>query len=175
MSDVRVTTERLVLRRMTLEDAPALHIALSDPEAMAYWSTLPHSTLAETEAWVLATIAAVEAGKADEFVLTLAGRTIGKAGLWQGTEAGVILCRDVWGQGYAAEALSVVFERAFERDVTSIMVDIDPRNMASLRLFEKLGFRHTGSAKATYKVGEVWTDSLYLALTPADWSRPGAD
>jgi ribosomal-protein-alanine N-acetyltransferase len=173
MSEITVTTARLVLRRIALDDIPALHAVMSDPAAMTYWSTLPHQTIAETTAWVAATLAAVEAGEADEFAVTLDGAAIGKAGIWQGAEVGVILSPDAWGQGYAAEALTVVIGRAFARSVNKITADIDPRNLASLRMFEKLGFRITGSATATFRLGEVWTDSLYLALTPGDWSATG--
>jgi RimJ/RimL family protein N-acetyltransferase len=48
--------------------------------------------------------------------------------------------------------------------MTSIMADIDPRNMRVRRFLEKLGFRKTGAAKNTYKIGDIWTDSVYLTL-----------
>ena len=170
MSEPRITSERLLLRRMTRDDAQALHGMLSDPEAMRYWSTLPHDQLAVTEAWVDATIAAVAAGLSDDFAVLLDGVVIGKAGLWNGSEIGVMLARETWGRGYAAEALSAIIERAFAHGQTEIVADIDPRNTASLKLFERLGFRQTGSATATFQIGEVWTDSLFFALTPEDWA-----
>ena len=170
MPDLQLRTERLVLRRMAMEDAPALHAVLSDPVAMLYWSTLPHDSLAVTEAWVAETIAAVAAGKADDFVVVLDGAVIGKAGLWQGTEIGVLLSREAWGCGYAAEALRTIIARAFGQGLAEIVADIDPRNTASRRLFERLGFRHTGSATATFEIGGEWTDSLYLTLTAEDWA-----
>ena len=170
MSDLPVITERLVLRRMDMDDVPALHAILSDPHAMRYWSTLPHDTLALTEAWVAGTMASVAIGEADDLAIVLNGAVIGKAGLWKGTEIGVMLSREHWGCGYAAEAIRAVISRAFSSGIDRITADIDPDNTASRRLFKKLGFRVTGSAKATFQIGEVWTDSLYLALTPEDWS-----
>jgi len=169
MPDLTMATERLVLRRMTIADVPALHAALSDPDVMRFWSTLPHASLAVTEAWVARTIASVVAGEADEFAVLLNGAVIGKVGLWTGTEVGVILSRDAWGHGYATEALHSFIDHAFRRGADRITADIDPRNTSSLRLFEKLGFRHVGSATATFLLGDVWVDSLYLALTPNDW------
>jgi RimJ/RimL family protein N-acetyltransferase len=167
MSDMRLTTRRLVLRRMAMADAPALHDALSDPETMRYWSTLPHCSLAETEAWVAETIDAVASGEADDFVVTLAGQVIGKAGLWRRGELGVLIARSHWGQGLATEALGAVIGRAFENGVPRIEADVDPRNRASLALLTRLGFRKTGEAKATFRLGEAWVDSVYLTLTPA--------
>jgi RimJ/RimL family protein N-acetyltransferase len=170
MTDLRITTERLVLRRMALEDAGPLHGVLSDREVMRYWSTLPHERLAVTEAWVAASVAAVAAGEADEFVLLLGGAVIGKAGLWKGTEVGVLLSRQTWGRGYAAEALRAIIDRAFGQGLAEIVADVDPRNTASRRLFERLGFRQTGAATATFLIGGEWTDSLYLTLTTEDWA-----
>ena len=171
MSDVQHTTERLVLRRMRLDDAPALHESLSDPEVMRYWSTLPHDNLAVTEAWVARTVASVDAGEADEFVMLLDGTVIGKVGLWRDEEIGVILSRAHWGRGLAAEALRAGIDHFFSKGVARITADIDPRNEKSLRLFETLGFTQTGSAKATFLIGDLWADSLYYALTREQWAR----
>jgi ribosomal-protein-alanine N-acetyltransferase len=170
MSDLQLTTERLVLRRMTLGDAPALHPTFSDPEAMRFWSTLPHESLAVTEAWVAATIASVIAGEADDFAVVLNGAVIGKAGLWKGKEIGVILSRGAWGRGLATEALRAAINHGFSQGIDCITADIDPRNLSSQRLFRKLGFRHTGSEKATFLIGEEWADSDFFALTAGDWS-----
>ena len=52
--------------------------------------------------------------------------------------------------------------------MTTITADIDPRNDRSLRLLLSLGFEKTGEAQATFRVGEVWTDSVYLALPAPD-------
>ena len=170
MADIEIRTKRLVLRRIARDDAAALHAVFSDPEAMRYWSTLPHGSLAVTEAWIGQTIECTVAGEADDYAVVLDGAVIGKAGFWQGNEIGVILSRAHWGKGYATEALCPVIRRALALGLDRITVDIDPGNTASLRLFESLGFRPVGSAKATVLVGEVWADSLYLALTPDWWA-----
>ena len=162
-------TTRLILRRMTAADAPALFTIMSDAETMRYWSTLPHASLATTEAFVAETVAAVDAGTADDFAITLDGLVIGKAGLWQGCELGVILARSHWGQGFAQEALRAVIGRAFARGLAQIEADADPRNTASLKLLGRLGFRKTGEAKATFRIGQDWADSVYLSLSPTDY------
>ena len=169
MSSLQIQTDRLVLRRMQLDDAPALHRILSDPEAMRYWSTLPHERLETTTAWVAASVASAAAGEADEFVMLSDGAVIGKAGLWKGNEIGILLSRDRWGQGYGAEALRAIIDHVFGKDTAAIVADIDPRNTASSRLFRKLGFRQTGWETATFLLGGVWADSLYFTLTSADW------
>jgi len=160
-----LTTVRLTLRRMALSDVPAMHAIFADPEAMRYWSRLPHTNIAETEDWVVKTIEAVEAGEADDFVVVHEGALVGRVGIWQGNELGLIFARSVWGTGIAREATEALIERSRLRGMTSIMADIDPRNLRVARFLAKLGFRKTGEAKSTYKIGDIWTDSDYLTLS----------
>jgi ribosomal-protein-alanine N-acetyltransferase len=48
-------------------------------------------------------------------------------------------------------------------DVPELTADVDPRNGASLRLLEKLGFHETGRAERTFFLYGDWADSVYLA------------
>ncbi|MGH6893409.1 MAG: GNAT family N-acetyltransferase [Dongiaceae bacterium] len=158
-------TERLVLRRPRSDDVAAMHAILRDPVAMRYWSTLPHATLAESEAWVAMTIDAIIAGECDDFFIEREGLLIGKAGLWHGNEIGFLFSPTVWGKGYAREALSAVIDRAFSvLGLSEIRADADPRNERCLRLLSRLGFRETGRAERTFHIGGEWSDSIYLAL-----------
>lgn len=159
-------TERLVLRRPRSDDVAAMHAILRDPLAMRYWSTLPHASLAETEAWVARTIDAINAGECDDFFVEREGLLIGKAGLWIRNELGFLFSPTVWGKGYAREALRAVIERAFsERGHDEIRAEADPRNERCLRLLARLGFRETGRAERTFHIGGEWSDSVYLALS----------
>jgi len=160
-----LTTARLTLRRVALSDVPTMHAIFADPEAMQYWSRLPHTEIAETEAWVVKTIEAVETGQADDFVVVHEGTLVGRIGIWQGNELGLIFARSVWGTGVTREATEALIERSRSRGMTSIMADIDPRNLRVARFLQKLGFRKTGEAKNTYKIGDIWTDSDYLTLS----------
>ncbi len=166
MSDVVLRTERLILRRMVMADAQALHAMMSDAETMRYWSSLPHTALAETEAWIDTTMAAVAAGSSDDFAVTLDDVLIGKAGVWRPWEVGILIDRRAWGRGLATEALRAVIARSRSRGATRITAEVDPRNTASLKLLIRLGFRETGQARNTYCLGGEWSDSVYLALTP---------
>lgn len=163
-------TARLVLRRARPDDLLAIHAIMSSPAAMQYWSRLPHESLAVTEAWFPRSLMGEGNVDADEWVIELSGRVVGYVGIWKPPEFGFILNPDVWGQGIGTEAVTAYLDHAFPHfDIAEITADVDPRNTASLRLLEKLGFRVTGRAANTFKLGEVWADSVYLALARADW------
>jgi ribosomal-protein-alanine N-acetyltransferase len=57
-----------------------------------------------------------------------------------------------------------VIARAFAQGRARLRADVDPRNLRSIVLLKRLGFRETGSAKRTYQIGEEWTDSVYFEL-----------
>jgi len=137
---------------------------MSDPEVMRYWSTLPHQALSVTEAFVASTIADVLAGVADEFIVERLGAVIGKVCIRNDRELGMFFARQSWGQGYATEAVCELLKRSFDRGLTEIEADIDPRNERSLRLLLRLGFQVTGSATKTFLLGDEWADSMYLKL-----------
>lgn len=161
---VEIRTERLLLRRARIGDLADIHSVLGDPRATRYWSTPPHADLEESRAWLDSMIHA-PADASDDFVIQLGDRVIGKAGCWRLPEIGYILHPDFWGRGYASEALRAVLDHIFRRpEVDRIIADVDPRNQASLRLLERLGFRETGRARGTWHVNGEICDSLYLAL-----------
>jgi RimJ/RimL family protein N-acetyltransferase len=158
-----IRTARLRLRPARPDDLEAVHAILSDPVAMRYWSTPPHSSLAETRAWLDEMIDAPRTSR--DFIVETEGRVIGKAGCWRLPEIGFILRPDCWGRGFAREALTAIIPDLFDRfPIPAVTADVDPRNAASLGLLRRLGFVETGRAERTWLVGDEYCDSVYLAL-----------
>ena len=159
-----IITQRLRLRRARMADLMAIHALLSDPRNMRFWSTPPHETLAQSEAWLRSMVEA-DPGQSDDYVIERDGRVIGKLGCWQLPEIGFMLGADETGRGYASEAMAAFLDRRRQiGDPRRLTADVDPRNIASLRLLKGQGFVETGSAQGTWTVcGEV-CDSVYLAL-----------
>jgi ribosomal-protein-alanine N-acetyltransferase len=175
MTEPVIETPRLILRRLARYDAPALHEMLSDAEIMRYWSTVPHRVLAETDTWVAESLAAAKRGDAHDFAVLRNGRLVGRVAFWMGNEIGFLFRRDVWGQGIAREAVGAVLQHGFEAlKFSSVRADVDPANLRSLTLLERLGFRRTGYAERTFKIGETWVDSVYLELKPETF-QPAPD
>jgi RimJ/RimL family protein N-acetyltransferase len=159
-----IRTKRLLLRRASMDDAEAMHVIMSDPRAMRYWSTPPHADLGETERWI-ASMVEVDPSASDDFVVTLDGKLIGKLGAWKLPEVGFLIDPAHWGKGYAAEAMTAFIDRRRSLGSTELNADVDPRNLASLRLLERCGFEETGRASGTWQVGDELCDSVYLRLT----------
>ncbi len=168
-----IRTARLVLRPATLADVPAMHAVFSNGLAMRHWSTVPHTALAETEAWVTSMIEAERAGTStDDCIVELDGKVIGKAGFWKEPELGFILHPDHHRRGLATEALTALLDRAFSvRLMARVVADVDPENHACLALLQRLGFREFNRAPRTFCRGGVWSDSVFLELASSRWAR----
>lgn len=159
----KIRTERLLMRRAAMADAPAIHRIMSDPRALRYWSTPPHGNLAQTETWLRSMVEA-DPAISDDFIVTLGGRVIGKLGAWQLPEIGFLISPAEWGKGYASEALSAFIEHRRALGSAALTADVDPRNAGSLSLLARHGFTETHRATRTYQVNDEWCDSVYLAL-----------
>jgi ribosomal-protein-alanine N-acetyltransferase len=160
---MQIATARLRLRPARADDAAALHSIFTDARAMRYWSSLPHTDFAQTEAWLAAMMASPPDESCD-FIVERDGRVIGKAGCWRLPEIGYILHPDAWGQGLAGEALGAIIPHVFATHrIAAITADVDPRNAASLKLLARLCFVETGRATGTIRVGDELCDSVYLA------------
>ena len=69
-------------------------------------------------------------------------------------EIGWRLRPTVWGLGYASEAAGAVLRYGFETvDLDEIVAEIDPANLASIRLAERIGMRRD---KTRFSEGRDW-------------------
>ncbi|MEQ1932071.1 MAG: GNAT family protein [Parvularculaceae bacterium] len=88
--------------------------------------------------------------------------------------------RDVWeaacmiapaarGRNLAARGLAQGIDFVFDKKgARRIFADIDPENTASIRVFEKLGFRREGVLRAEWETHIGVRDSLIMGLTKFD-------
>lgn len=163
-----ITTERLRLRPANMADLAAIHAILSDPRATAYWSTPPHDSIEQSREW-LGGMVSIAPEEGEDFVVEHEGYVIGKAGLYRFPEIGFIFHPDVWGRGFAAEALQPVLDRAFSlHGLEAVDADVDPRNAASLKLLARLGFREIGRRERTWLIADQWCDRVDLRLMQPD-------
>ena len=166
---MQIPTERLLLRRLHLDDLEAAFEIMSNPVAMRYWSTLPHADRDVTQTWLEKKLARNAEG-GHSFFIEHQRRVIGEVGAGRLPDFGFMIHPDHWGQGFATEASTAFIHYAFtETPATDLRADVDPRNAASLKVLHKLGFVVTGTAERTFLLGDEWCDSIYLTLPkPAD-------
>jgi ribosomal-protein-alanine N-acetyltransferase len=146
-------TPRLTLRPMTMEDAEQLHGIMSDAEVMAFWDVSEIEDIDLTTAILKSQIAQMKAKKSTYWAMeqTSDGAFVGCCDLseidrWHHrAEVGFIIAKRYWGDGYAQEAMSAVLDHAAQAmKLRRLTARTHLGNIRSVRLLEKLGFRHEG-------------------------------
>lgn len=169
---------RLQLRWMENRDLDDLYAVYSDPEVVRYWSHVAWPHRDEASIYLEAIDSGFQAGDLFQWGVALRGddRVIGTVTLYaidhaQGrAEVGFALAREHWGHRYGREALTVLFEHAFNAlALRRVEADVDPRNLPSLRTLETLGFRREGYLRQRWQVAGEVQDSLLLGLLASDW------
>jgi RimJ/RimL family protein N-acetyltransferase len=162
---MEIRTARLLLRRPRPDDLDAFFTIMSDARGMRYWSTLPHADREVTRTWLDQKIQRTAVG-GEDFAIEFDGRVVGDVGAGRLPDFGFMIHPEYWGKGIATEASAAFIDHVFSSKLTDqLLADVDPRNVASLRVLEKLGFARTGEAKNTFLLGTEWCDSIYLALS----------
>ncbi|MEM9900992.1 MAG: GNAT family N-acetyltransferase [Pseudomonadota bacterium] len=170
MTRLTIRTDRLLLRPATWDDLTALHEIFTDPVAMRYWDRPPNTELAQTEAF-LSSFMRGDTEMRLEYILDLDGVCIGKAGMWKRPEIGYILHPRHWRKGYAFEALSAILPRIWSRfpEEPCLTAELDPRNVGSAKLLEKLGFHLVRVEEKNFLYGEdEWCDTAYYQMPPPE-------
>jgi [ribosomal protein S5]-alanine N-acetyltransferase len=172
-----ISTPRLELRVVRVSDADQLFDTFRDAEAMRYWSSPPHGSPLLTAEVIERAQMAFIAGDGIEWAITRAGddTAIGKIGHWRWqrthsrSEVGFIVRRDLWGQGFAVEALGAVVDWGFRRlELHSIEAQLDAANIASQRTLERAGFKREGLLRQSYFDGREFRDTLVYGMLASD-------
>ena len=148
-----IETERLTLRPTALEDFPRWAELMADPEAARFigGTQTPEAAwrglMTMAGAWSLSGVAMFSLIERDT------GLWLGRIGPWQplgwpGTEVGWGLHPDAQGKGYGVEAATAAIDYAFDvLGWTDVIHCIDPENLPSQRLAERLGSTNLGPTR----------------------------
>lgn len=142
---MRLETERLLLRRLSLEDLDEFAALHADPEVTRFVNPFDRAEAEQRlrrdeDEWRErghGLLAIVDAER---------GRFLGRTGLkhwpqFEETEVGWVLRRDAWGHGYATEAARACCEWGLATlDAPYLTAMISPGNDRSTRVAERLGF-----------------------------------
>ncbi|MES2317369.1 MAG: GNAT family N-acetyltransferase [Pseudomonadota bacterium] len=178
LQQTTLTTDRLVLRWLTADDAADQFALFSDPEVMRYWSCAPWTGIAQARAAIEEVLADYRNGTSLRFAITLrdSGAFIGNIRLYdffdQNRRCGIgyAIGQPHWGKGYLGEAMTAVLDHAFASlDLNRIEADIDPRNEASARLLERMRFVKEGYMRERWIVNGEICDTAFYGLLKSDW------
>jgi len=163
----------LVVRPMAVADARWVHRWRNHPDVVRFQGWTP-ATIAEVEA-----VATAQGdGGFRQWVIEDRGAVVGDLGVGPTgspqVEIGVVLAPRTQGRGLATRAMRLLLGHLFQHGVHRVTARVDPRNLPSLRLVERIGFRREGYEVACYwdAVDRAWTDEVCFALLAREWPPP---
>ncbi len=180
MSEV-INTERLILRRWRIEDAPSMYELAKDPAVGPIAGWPPHKNVEESRSVIENVLNGPEAYaicfKEDEskpigcIELKMKGCDLAEED--DECELGYWLGKPYWGQGIMPEAARALIRRAFEDlNMNRIWLGYYDGNNKSDRVRQKLGFKHQWTNPDVevpllniHRVGHV------NLLTKDDWEK----
>ena len=171
-------TERLILRRITTDDAPGVFRLRSNPDTMKYVPRPLATTIDDAMAHIAQIDDKVNSNLGINWAITLKGDPtfIGIIGNFRiefenyRAEIGYMLLPEFNGKGIISEAIARVVQYGFEEmKLHSIEAIIDPDNFASGRVLEKNNFVKEAHLKENeFYNGQFLDTVIYSIINPND-------
>ncbi|MDF0556226.1 GNAT family protein [Kamptonema sp. UHCC 0994] len=146
-------TERLILRKMTLEDAEDMFEYASDPEVAKYTIWNAHQSVKDTKFFLNTVVERYKNRQITDWGIIHKedGKFIGTCGFAEyylahnRAEIGYVLSRKYWKQGYMSEAVGAIIKFGFQTmKLNRIEARCEVENIASARVMEKVGMEFEG-------------------------------
>lgn len=173
-----IVLERLVLRRITMDDAGDVFSYARDPEVARFATWDAHRSIEDTRAFLTSVIQGY--GRRDAatwgVVHRAEGRVIGTCGFngWNRVhsraEMGYAFGRRYWNQGLATEAVKAVIAFGFNHSsFNRIEAFCVPENVASARVMEKAGMVYEGLLRQSYLAKGLYRDLKIYSILRDDY------
>lgn len=153
VADIRIETQRLILRPPQIEDFERFAQALADPEASRYIGGQQPRAAAWRKFLQMPGAWAVQGFAMFSVLDRKTGLWLGQIGPWKpdgwpGNEIGYSFHPDAWGHGYATEAGAASIDWALDNLGWNDFIHcIDPANTASQHVAQRLGSANRGPGR----------------------------
>ena len=144
-----LSTERLILRRMSEEDDKEIFFLRSDKEMLQFLDRDPAKSIDEARQWINMINEGIDNNQHIAWAVALKNdlKVIGTITLWNiqkehyRAEIGYTLHTHFQGRGLMQEAMTVVLDYGFNTlKIHSVEANVNPGNAASIKLLERNGF-----------------------------------
>ena len=167
-------TERLVLRKMEMRDAPDMYEYSRDPQVAKHVLWEAHTSVSDTKAYIRYMLRKYRAGEPSSWCIVekSTDKVVGTIGyMWyqkdnSSAEVGYSLARRCWNRGYMTEALRAVLDYTFrELGFNRVEAQHEIDNGASGAVMRKCGMLKEGTLRSRlYNKGKYVDVDLYAIL-----------
>ncbi|MEI6513078.1 MAG: GNAT family protein [bacterium] len=181
-------SERIVLRRLNMDDLPELKRALVENEDwLRPWLPAPmrdprieehlkYDIARGVQEWETDEAYRLGIFKGDELIGRVSHTLICR-GNFQNSNCGYWIAQSHIGNGYAPEAVALSLDYVFKTlALHRVHFAVMPENPRSMRVMEKLEIRHEGFSLRYLQIGGEWRDHHLYAVLADEWKgRRGLD
>lgn len=179
MTFAPLTTRRLILSRLVMNDAPDVFAYRRLEEVRRYQGWEP-DRVEEVESFIRDQMRLTPNTPDTWFQLSIRLRDehplIGDVGLHfpndrnHEAEVGITVAPDHQRLGYATEALRAALDYLFENlGKHRVFASVDPRNHASMQLMDRMGFRKEAHFRESLWFKGAWADDVIFAMLDREW------
>lgn len=177
---IELRSDRLLLRPVNKLDAKAIYKYRSDAITNQYQGWIPKTV---NDAHYFVSKVAPKINIYDTWfqfaiILKETDELIGDIGIHfldEGNyqaEIGCTLAKEQHGKGIANEALKTTIDYLFkELEKHRITCSVDPENLASIKMIERLGFRKEAHFKQSILIDGEWVDDIVYGLLKSEWGN----
>lgn len=170
-----IRTERLLLRKINIEDDVMVYKWMSDPQVCKYERWKPHESIKYSRGYINE-VFDYKSKKIYMWGIQLGDILIGSISTVnvdehdQKATLGYCLTRDYWSNGYATEAVKAVIKFILmDVGLNRIEASCSVKNKSSIRVLEKAGMTFEGYAKDYYLCNAGFQNSNLYAITKASY------
>lgn len=173
-------TERLVLRKLEMDDLEDIFEYARDPEVAKYTTWMAHTTPNDTSAFLNYVLDLYRNGEVAPWGVLHERKLVGTCGFvgWDldhsRAEIGYALSRKYWGRGLMTEAVVRIISFGFRTmQLNRIQARCEAANVASVRVMEKAGMRFEGVLREhEYSKGR-YLDIVMCSILRREWGNEG--
>jgi ribosomal-protein-alanine N-acetyltransferase len=171
-------TDRLLLRKVALEDLDDMYVWASDPDVTPYVTWDAHKSVDETRVFINDILNRYKHAKLAPWAIVHREdrRMIGLDGFctWEIKDRSAVfayvLSKSYWRQGYTSEATRAIVDFGFQRmGLNRISARCRVENIGSARVMEKCGLCYEGTQREVAFVKNEFVDLKGYAITKKDW------
>lgn len=170
----QLETERLILRKIRMDDAEDMYSYGSDPEVSKYVTWNQHQNISDSKAFIEFILNQYNNGNIAPWGIEYkdSGKLIGTIDFvaWNTThkfaEIGYVIAREYWGKGITTEAATELIRFGFKKmDLVRIQAKCFVENIGSERVMEKAGMSFEGILRKGMLIkGTHWDLKMYSVL-----------
>ena len=171
---IRLETDRLILRRFTMDDAEGmLNNWASDDEVTKYLTWHTHQNIETTMAYIDYCMQEYAKSAFYQWIIEIkeTQELIGNISVVKvidetdSLELGWVIGRKYWGKGYTAEAARVIIEVLFDKvGANCIYAAHDVNNPNSGRVMQKIGMKYEGTLRQSNRNNQGIVDSARYSI-----------